>query len=165
MWTIEDFLQKASEAEKAREHPLSAKLATWSDSDIRKALNESFSKPEWLLSNSPTSQVARALLSEWIKRESDRVAVAQRALGLRFDEKQLKAAMKKLPRQEQMAAVLAQVNYYTEVYRGEEAKKTEGHSQHFEEADGSAGAQRRRTCPSDELTKRAMIFNVTLRDC
>lgn len=48
-----------------------SELAGWSDEEIRAALDETLPKPEWLLSHSPTIDVAQALFDEWTKRDFD----------------------------------------------------------------------------------------------
>lgn len=68
---VENFLKRAGETAEARKHPLGAELANWTDAEIEAALNESLTKPEWLLNGSPTSDAASELFAEWMKRDFD----------------------------------------------------------------------------------------------
>ncbi|MBK1883096.1 hypothetical protein JIN85_11760 [Luteolibacter pohnpeiensis] len=70
-WSSEDFLKRAQDTVEARAHPLATELANWTDAEIEVALNETLSKPEWLLEGSPLSKVAFELLTEWMKRDFD----------------------------------------------------------------------------------------------
>ncbi|MBK1883098.1 hypothetical protein JIN85_11770 [Luteolibacter pohnpeiensis] len=74
-WSTEDLIKRAKETAEARKHPLAANLESWTDAEIEAALNETLSKPEWLLSSltepNATSEAAFELLRVWMRRDFD----------------------------------------------------------------------------------------------
>lgn len=72
-WSPEEFKQAAkAELEKELQphlNPLEAGMAEWTDAELRAALNESLTDPDFALPNGGGDSAVSALLGEWMKRD------------------------------------------------------------------------------------------------